>query len=114
MDPSSDSPIGPVAPVSGAWPVQPVRTDPTVAVPSSGSAGPGVAAVTGGSLPASYAQFEVNPDTHDVVIRIKDALTDQVIDEYPSREIEAMAASMKQYADMLARRRVALHSETRG
>jgi uncharacterized FlaG/YvyC family protein len=65
------------------------------------------AAVTGGQLSAAYAQLYVNPDTHDVVIRIRDSATDEVIREYPSSEIEHMAEFLKQYADTLARRRAA-------
>ena len=46
---------------------------------ASGHADDGVAAVTGGSLSAAYAEFVVNPDTHDVVIRIRELGTDRVI-----------------------------------
>ena len=60
------------------------------------------AATTGGSLRASYAQFSVNPDTHDFVISVRDATTDQVITETPSPEVEALSKSLQDYAAAVA------------
>ncbi len=101
MSDRADSAIGPVSPIAGSRPIQPVRAEPDPAPPR----GADIGAITGGSLPAAYAQFVVDPDTHDVVIRVRDATTDQVISEYPSRAVEEMAAYMRQYAAALARRR---------
>jgi uncharacterized FlaG/YvyC family protein len=70
-----------------------------------------VAASTGGSIRAAYAQFVIDQDTQDVVVRIHDAETHQVISETPSKEIQAMHAYMKNYTDTLSRHRAALHSE---
>jgi hypothetical protein len=94
-----DSAIRPVPPVTGARPVQPVRSE-SAAQPRAD-----IGAITGGSLPAAYAQIVVNPETHDVVIRVRHATTDQVISEHPASEVEAMAASMRRYAATAARRR---------
>ena len=69
-----------------------------------------VAATTGGSLRAAYAQYDVNPETHDVVLRIRDATTDQVISETPSREVQAMSKYLNDYAATLSRHRAALKS----
>jgi len=68
------------------------------------------AATTGGSLRAAYAQYDVNPDTHDVVLRIRDATTDQVISETPSKEIQAMSKYLNEYAATASRHRAALQS----
>ena len=106
--------VAPVPPISGARAVQPVSSG-RLAVPASSSdklaAEADVAASTGGNLPAAYAQFVVNEDTHDVVIRIRDASTDRVISEYPSKQVEALAAYMRKYSDDLARARAARASQ---
>jgi hypothetical protein len=110
MSDSQEPRIGPVPSVGGAVAVQPVRVEPTIGASGGGSRAPrghDVAATTGGNLRPAAAQFFVNPDTNDVVIRIKDPTTDQVISEYPSAEVEAMQKYMKQYADTLARHRAA-------
>ena len=65
------------------------------------------AATTGGGLRPSYAQFSVNPDTHDFVISVRDATTDQIISETPSPEVEAMSKSLQDYAAALARHQAA-------
>jgi hypothetical protein len=101
--------IQPVPPVSGPAPVQPVQHEPgRTPTPDSGAKPPArptdVAASVGGSLPSAYAQLVVNPDTRDVVIRIRDASTDEIIHEYPSSEVENMAKYLKQYVATLARR----------
>jgi hypothetical protein len=70
------------------------------------------AATTGGGLRAAYAQYDVNPDTHDVVLRICDAATDQVLSETPSKEIQAIGKYLNDYAATLSRHRAALKSPT--
>jgi hypothetical protein len=101
------SPIGPVPPVGGSQPVRSVqpgtspRRDPGQGDP---------AAVTSGQLNAAYAQLVINPDTHDVVIRVRDSATDDIIREYPSKEVEHMAKYLKDYVDT-ARRRAAARPE---
>jgi hypothetical protein len=89
--------VPPVSPITGARSVQAVRTD----VPGQRKAD--VGAVTGGNLPAAYAQVVVNPDTQALVIHVRNATTGQVITEHPTSELEAAATSIKQYAAMLAR-----------
>jgi len=69
---------------------------------------PAAVATTGGTLRAAYAQYDVNPDTHDVVLRIRDATTDQVLTETPSREVQAMSKYLNDYAATLSRHRAAL------
>ncbi len=115
MSDSRDLHVRPVPPVGNAAPVQPVRAERVMGLYGDQSTAPHgheVAAVTGGTLPAAYAQFMVDQDTHDVVIRIHDAATDRVIVQYPSADIEAMAKSMKQYADTLARHRAAFKTSS--
>src|SRR2546428_12223872 len=110
MSDSRDLSIQPTPPVGRPSAVQPVRTEGPVGAPvqelrpSEHTA----AATTGGSLHAAYAQFVVNPDTHDVVIRIRDSASDQVLSETPSPEVERMAKYLKDYANTLARHRAAL------
>jgi hypothetical protein len=70
------------------------------------------AATTGGNLRAAYAQYDVNPDTHDVVLRIRDATTDQVLSETPSKEVQAMSKYLNDYAATLSRHRAALKNPT--
>ena len=111
MSDSRDLSIQPIQPVGGASAVQPVRSEGSVGTSGSRKPEPGqqtIAAATGGSLHAAYAQFVVNPDTHDVVIRIRDSASDQVLSETPSPEVERMAKYLKDYANTLARHRAAL------
>jgi hypothetical protein len=113
MSDSRNDSIAPVPPVSHAAPVQPVRNQRSAALPGNNTpAAPDrsvAAATTGGTLPAAYAQFVVNRDTHDVVIRIRDANTDRIIEEYPSPQVEELAKYMKAYVET-ARQRVAKQS----
>jgi hypothetical protein len=71
------------------------------------------AAVTSGQLSAAYAQLIVNPDTHDVVIRVRSSVTDEIIREYPTKEVEHMAKFLRDYVDTVARRRAAGHADKR-
>ena len=105
--------IQPIPPIGGARPVQPVQSQGPLGgagQPPSQPSGPAPSAVTGGGLRAAYAQFVVNPDTHDVIIRVRASDTDQVLHEYPSAEVEAIAKYLKTYQDTLARHRAALRS----
>jgi hypothetical protein len=98
------NPIEPVQPVGGVAPARPIARE----APESGAASRrDIAAVTGGSLKSSYAQLVINPDTHDVVVRVLDSATHAVIREYPSSEVEHMAKYLKDYVDALERRRTA-------
>ena len=106
--------IQPVSPVSGAALVQPVRPERPAGTPAAQRPELGhdsAAASTGGNLRAAYAQFVVNPDTNDVVIRIVDSETDAVLNEYPSKEVQAMSTYLQGYANTLARHRAAAHAE---
>src|SRR5260370_39056177 len=109
-------PIAPTAAVSSPAPVQPVREEAHAAERVEHKAAPdphtAAAATTGGNLRAAYAQYDVNPDTHDVVLRIRDASTDQVISETPSKEVQAMSKYLNDYAATLSRHRAALKNAT--
>lgn len=115
MPDTSNAQIQPVPPISGTAAVQPVRSERPVGQPDPHEAAPRgheVAAITGGNLPRAYAQVSIDPDTHDLVIQVRNSLTDEVIRQYPSREIEAMNHYMAQYVETLARRVAAkLHDE---
>ena len=103
--------ISAALPVSRPAPVQPVHrylptnlpADPRAPKPST------VAATTGGNLRPAYAQFVTDPETHDTVVRIRDANTNAVISESPTPEIQAMARAFKAYLDTVARHQAALH-----
>jgi uncharacterized FlaG/YvyC family protein len=69
-------------------------------------------ASVGGQLRSAYAQYVVNPDTHDVVVRIRDAATDEVLSELPSPEVQAVTRALREYAETLARLRIASQSST--
>ena len=110
MSDARTPPVGPVPPVGGTPAVEPVRPERPPVAPRDPQVAAGkhdVAAITGGNLPGQYAQLVINPDTHDVVIRVLDAQTHHVIDEYPSSAVEHMAVYLKQYGEMLARRHAA-------
>ena len=106
MSDSNDIQIQPVPSAAGPAAVQPVRRNLPAAQPDPNSAAPHgreVAAITGGGLPRAYAQIIVNPDTRDMVIEVRDSVTNQVINQYPSSEIEAMHRYMQRYIETLAR-----------
>ena len=108
--------IEPTPPVTSAAPVQPVQHEAHAADPVEHKPvrdpHAAAAATTGGNLRAAYAQYDVNPDTNDVVLRIRDATTDQVISETPSKEVQAMSKYLNDYAATLSRHRAALKNPT--
>ena len=111
MSDSQNLPIQPTPPVRSAGSVQPVRYERPAGTPAEPRPEPGkdaAAATTGGNLRPAYAEFIVDPDSKDVVIRIKDSTTDAVLSEYPSKEVQAMTKHLRDYADVLARRRASL------
>lgn len=97
----------PGQPVAGVGPEQPAALPPAPAKPASGLP---PAATTSGQMRAAYAQFVIHPDTHDVIVRIRDAMTDEVLNEIPAPQVEEMSKFLRDYADALARRRVATQS----
>ena len=103
--------IAPASPVGRSAPVQPVRRDlPTNGPVDQTQPRPGtVVAATGGSLRPAYAQYVIDPTTHDTVVRIRDTTTGAVISESPTPEIQAMQQAMKASADTVARHQAALH-----
>jgi hypothetical protein len=116
MSDSQDFSITPVGAVGNAAPVQPVAADRPAVHAVTHDAAPTpqrheAAAATSGNLQPAVAQFIINPDTHDVVIRVKDPNSGQVLSEYPSQEVEAMEKYMRQYADTAARLRVSRNTE---
>ena len=110
MSDISEVQIQPVPPVGGTAAVQSAPLDRPATLPEQHSAlphGGAAASITGGGLPNAYAQITVNPDTHDMVIEVRDSATGQVIRQYPSREIEAMNRDIQQFMERLALRQVA-------
>jgi hypothetical protein len=111
MSDSNDSLVEPTPPVRAAAPVRPVTPEPpaTPPVPPVRTAPVPVhaalAAVTAGNLRAAYAEYVVNPNTHDTVIRVRDAVTGKVLSETPSPEMEQMVVALKKYSDTLNRYR---------
>jgi hypothetical protein len=104
--------IEPTPAVTSPAPVQPVQHEAHVASPAEHKPArdphPAAVVTTGGTLRAAYAQYDVNPDTHDVVLRIRDATTDQVLSETPTKEVQAMSKYLNDYAATLSRHRAAL------
>ena len=110
MPDSRELQIQPTPGVVGASRVLPVRSDRAVGTPGKPPADAGAqdaAATTGGNLRAAYAQYLVNP-----VIRVRDSATDEVLSEFPSAQIQAMSKSLRDYAETLARQRLALRGES--
>ena len=115
MTDSRELQIQPTPGVVAASRVLPVRSDEAVGTPGKPPADAGgqdAAATTGGNLRAAYAQYLVNPDTHDAVIRVRDSATDEVLSEFPSAQIQAMSKSLRDYAETLARQRLPLRGES--
>ena len=115
MSDTQDLRVEPTPVVGGSAAVQPVRAEAQPA--ARGEARPdasraSAAASTGGNLRAAYAQFVVDPDTHDVVVRIRDSSTNEVLSELPSREVQEMQKYLQTYAETLARHRAALQRST--
>lgn len=111
MPDSRELQIQPTPRVGGASSVLPVRAEGTVSTPGKPPAdigAQGAAASTGGNLRRAYAQFVVNPDSHDVVLRVRDSATDEVLSECASEQIQAMSKSLREYAESLNRHRLAL------
>lgn len=98
-----------IEPVSAIRPVAPVRPAAPVGTPAGSSSGTdrrlAAAYTTVEGLRAAYAQFVVNPETNDVVIRIKDSATGQVLRELPSPEVEAMREYLNSYFQKLNQHR---------
>lgn len=107
----SDSHTLSVRPVTGASSVQPVRAEHPPGHAAERQPEPSPAATTGGTLRPAYAQFVVDSSTNDVIVRIRDAATDEVISELPSREVQAMTRHLREYAEALARHRAALSTD---
>ena len=111
MSDSRDLQIQPTPAVvrtSGVLPVRPEGAASTHGQARAEASAHGAAVSTAGNLRAAYAQFVVNPDTHDVVIRVRDSATDEVLNEFPSEQVQAMSKYLKEYAEALARHRAAL------
>jgi uncharacterized FlaG/YvyC family protein len=77
-------------------PAKPVDSEPVAAV--------------GGSMHSAYAQYVIDPDTHDIIVRIRDTATDAVLSELPSPEVQALSRHLHEYTQALARRRIVLQS----
>jgi hypothetical protein len=106
--------IEPAPPVGGAAPVRAVQADAAARGATNADSGrqSQAAAVTGGGLRAAYAQFVVDADTHEVVVRIRDASTDEILNEMPSREVQEVEKYLRTYAETLARHRAALRRDS--
>jgi hypothetical protein len=108
----SDTPelrIAAIPPTGAAEPVQHAHgvRDGAAAHPAQPAPAPveqDVSASTNGQLQNAYAQFVIDPHTHDVVVRIRDAATDRILTELPSPEVQAVSRNLRDYAELLARR----------
>jgi flagellar protein FlaG len=50
------------------------------------------------AFPSSYARFSINPDTQKLSIKIVDAVTDEVIREIPSEQVQRIAEDLQSLA----------------
>jgi hypothetical protein len=50
------------------------------------------------TFPQSYARFSVNEKTHQITIKIVDAITDEVLREIPSEEVQRIAEDLQALA----------------
>ena len=101
--------VEPVAPAAAVEPVQPTRAAhaPAQPAPSLESKHEPAAVSTIAQLGTAYAQYLVDPDSQDVVLRIRDAATNEVLSEIPSAAVQALDTHLREYAELLARRRAA-------
>src|SRR5213082_1524947 len=83
--------VEPVAPTGAAEPVHAARRVPAEPKLADAKlpARQDMSVVTNGQLRAAYTEFVVDPETHDVIVRIRDAATDRVLDELPSAQMQA-------------------------
>ena len=109
MSDIQDLRVEPVAPAAAVEPVQPTRAAhaPAQPAPSLESKHELAAVSTIAQFGTAYAQYLVDPDSQAVVLRIRDAATDQVIHEIPSPAVQAIDKHLREYAEFLARRRAA-------
>jgi hypothetical protein len=108
--------VEPVSASPSAEQIQPARERPTpeprAQEPNDAPGEQDAVAAVGGHAHGAYAQYVVDPDTNDVVVRIRDLATDKVLSELPSLEVQAMSQSLREYAATLARRRLAVQSSS--
>jgi hypothetical protein len=109
MSDIQDLRVEPVAPAAAVEPVQPARKAHAPAQPAPGpdSKHEPAAVSTIAQLGTAYAQFLVDPDSQDVVLKIRDAATNEVLNEIPSPAVQALDKHLREYAELLARRRAA-------
>jgi FlaG protein len=114
---TADRRIDPTTPAVGTDPVRDYMPG-RPAVPAGGSPSSAHAvesdepvAATAGHLRAAYTQFVVDPETHDVSVRVRDAATDEVIRQIPAAEVEAITKALRQYAQALALRHAAAQAK---
>ena len=108
-----------VEPTTAAVGTEPVRdyVPGKASVPVSGglsavhAESDGAVAATAGHLRPAYTQYVVDPDTHEVSVRIRDAATDEVIRQIPSAEVAAVNKAMREYAQALALRHAAAQAK---
>jgi hypothetical protein len=109
MSDAQDLRIAPAVPsgvVEPSRPALPQRPAPAASKRREGGDEP-VAASTGGRLRSAYAEFVIDSETRSVVLHIRDAATNRIIQELPSPEVQSIMRSLHDYAEMLARRRAA-------
>ena len=108
-----------VDPTTAAVGTEPVRdyVPGKASVPVSGGRSPvhhasdDPVAATAGHLRPAYTQYVVDPETHDVSVRIRDAATDEVIRQIPAAELAAVNKAMREYAQALALRHAAAQAK---
>lgn len=107
MSDTRDLRIEPAAPsgaVESTRPALPERRTPDAPEPQPERDSP-VAVAAEGQLRNAYAEFVVDSETDNVVVRIRDAVTGRVLQELPSPEVQKVMRSLHDYAELLARRR---------
>ena len=96
---------------SGLSGQQPVPADASTAAPGQGRPEHEPAVATAGHLRPAYAQYVIDPETHEVSVRVRDAATDEVIRQIPPAEVAALNRSLREYAEVLARRHAAAQAK---
>lgn len=113
---TADRRVDPTTPAVGTEPVRDYgRGKAYVPVSDSQSSVPAQSddpvAATTGQLRAAYTQYVVDPETHEVSVRIRDAASDAVIRQVPAAEVVAVNKVLREYAQMLALRHAAAQAK---
>jgi hypothetical protein len=113
VDPTAPTRAGQALRGPGGRFEQPVPADASTATPGRGRREhePEPVVATAGQLRPAYAQYVLDPQTHEVSVRVRDAATHEMLSQIPPAEVAALNRSMREYAELLARHHAAAQAK---